>query len=163
MPDPSHLCNIHHSSWQCRILNPLSEARDWAYNLMVANQIRFCCTKMGTPIMNISWVWNRTLPQGCNVVSWLLLPGLCVPSLPWLATALWNSGNVQEARASSLNTRNEGHRRACARDPHRALLSFAVRRNFIHVIPFIFSGKICDDVISLVLWVPLTLCETHRT
>ena len=28
MPDPSHVCNLHHSSRQCRILNPLSEARD---------------------------------------------------------------------------------------------------------------------------------------
>uniref|UniRef100_A0A8D1N3X5 Uncharacterized protein n=1 Tax=Sus scrofa TaxID=9823 RepID=A0A8D1N3X5_PIG len=26
--DLSHVCNLHHSSWQCRILNPLSEARD---------------------------------------------------------------------------------------------------------------------------------------
>ena len=28
MPDPSHICDPHHSSQQCRILNPLSEARD---------------------------------------------------------------------------------------------------------------------------------------
>ena len=28
MPDPSHICSLHHSSGQCRILNPLSEARD---------------------------------------------------------------------------------------------------------------------------------------
>ena len=26
--NPSHVCNLHHSSWQCQILNPLSEARD---------------------------------------------------------------------------------------------------------------------------------------
>ena len=26
--DPSHICNLHRSSWQHRILNPLSEARD---------------------------------------------------------------------------------------------------------------------------------------
>ena len=26
--DLSHICDLHHSSWQCRILNPLSEARD---------------------------------------------------------------------------------------------------------------------------------------
>ena len=29
-----HVCDLHHSSWQRRILNPLSEARDWTYNLM---------------------------------------------------------------------------------------------------------------------------------
>ena len=28
MPDLNHICNLHHSSQQCRILNPLSEARD---------------------------------------------------------------------------------------------------------------------------------------
>ena len=24
-PDPSHICDLHHSSWQCRILNPLAK------------------------------------------------------------------------------------------------------------------------------------------
>ena len=28
MPDLSHTCNLHHSSQQCQILNPLMEARD---------------------------------------------------------------------------------------------------------------------------------------
>ena len=28
MPDLSRICYLHHSSWQCRILNPLSDARD---------------------------------------------------------------------------------------------------------------------------------------
>ena len=28
MLDPSHVCNLHHSLLQCRILNPLNEARD---------------------------------------------------------------------------------------------------------------------------------------
>ena len=27
-PDPSHVCDLHHSSWQLWLLNPLSEARD---------------------------------------------------------------------------------------------------------------------------------------
>ena len=27
-PDPSHICDLHYSSWQCQMLNPLSEARD---------------------------------------------------------------------------------------------------------------------------------------
>ena len=26
--DPSHVCDLHHSSWQRQILNPLSKARD---------------------------------------------------------------------------------------------------------------------------------------
>ena len=31
MRDPSHICDLHHSSRQCQILNPLSEARDQTY------------------------------------------------------------------------------------------------------------------------------------
>ena len=49
MPDPSHVCDLHHSSQQHGIPNPLSEARDQTHNLIVASQIRFCCTTTGTP------------------------------------------------------------------------------------------------------------------
>ena len=49
MPDPSFICNLHQSSWQHRILNPLNEARDWTHNLMVPSWIRFCWATMGTP------------------------------------------------------------------------------------------------------------------
>ena len=37
--DLSCVYNLHHSSWQCRILNPLSKARDRTCILMDANQI----------------------------------------------------------------------------------------------------------------------------
>ena len=39
-PDPSHVCDLYHSSWQCRILNPLSKGRDRTCNLMVPSRIR---------------------------------------------------------------------------------------------------------------------------
>ena len=32
--DPSCICDLHHSSQQHQILNPLSEARDWTHVLM---------------------------------------------------------------------------------------------------------------------------------
>ena len=38
-PDPTCACNLHHSSWQRQILNPLSEARDRTRNLMVPRWI----------------------------------------------------------------------------------------------------------------------------
>ena len=41
--------NLHHSSQQPRIFNPLSEARDWTRSLMGTSWIRFPCTTMGTP------------------------------------------------------------------------------------------------------------------
>ena len=37
----SHIYNLHHSSQQCWILNPLSEARDQIHMLMDTAQIRF--------------------------------------------------------------------------------------------------------------------------
>ena len=46
--DPSHICELHHSSRQCRILNPPSEARDQTCNLMVPRWILFHCTMTGT-------------------------------------------------------------------------------------------------------------------
>ena len=49
MQDPSRGCNLHHSSQQRWISNPLSEAREQIHNLMVPSQIRFHCATMGTP------------------------------------------------------------------------------------------------------------------
>ena len=48
MLDPSRVCNLHHSSWQCWILNPLSEARDPTLTLMVPSRIHFCSTTTGS-------------------------------------------------------------------------------------------------------------------
>ena len=50
-PDPSHVCDLYHSSRQCGILN----SRDRTHNLMVPSQICFCCTTMGTPVSYHFW------------------------------------------------------------------------------------------------------------
>ena len=47
--DLSQVCDLHHSSQQCRILNPLSEARLRTRLLMDTGQIRFHCATPGTP------------------------------------------------------------------------------------------------------------------
>ena len=52
-PDPSHVCNLHHSLWQLGILNPLSEAGDRTCFLMDASQIHFHWATMGTPIYGV--------------------------------------------------------------------------------------------------------------
>ena len=38
MQDLSRVGDLHHSSWQCQILNPLNEARDRTHILMDTNQ-----------------------------------------------------------------------------------------------------------------------------
>ena len=53
MQDLSHVCDLHHSSQQGQILNPLSKARDRTHNLMVPSQIHFHCVTMGTPLLFI--------------------------------------------------------------------------------------------------------------
>ena len=47
--DPSHTGNLHHSSWQHRVPNPLSEARDGTRVLADPGQVCFCCATAGTP------------------------------------------------------------------------------------------------------------------
>ena len=61
-PDPSCVCDLHHSSSQRRILNPLSEARDQTRNLMVPSWIHFHCTTMGIPGLNL---WSTSLTGLC--------------------------------------------------------------------------------------------------
>ena len=60
--DLSHICDVHHSSWQCRILNPLSEDRDRTHNFMVPSQIHFHCATMGIPLKK-THVSPQTLNQ----------------------------------------------------------------------------------------------------
>ena len=59
MWDPSHVCNLHPSSWQRPILNPLSEARDRTHNLMVPSRNNFRCATTGTPRRRISKIQDE--------------------------------------------------------------------------------------------------------
>ena len=47
--DPSCVFDLHHRSWQCRIFNPLSKARDRTHNPMVLGFVNHWAT-MGTLI-----------------------------------------------------------------------------------------------------------------
>ena len=56
MSDPSHICDLHHSSWQRWILNLLSKARDRTLNLLVPSRVRFCCaTVLHELIWGFKW------------------------------------------------------------------------------------------------------------
>ena len=50
MQEPSHICNLHHSSWQRWILNPLSEGRDQILIPMDLSWVHYRWATTGTPI-----------------------------------------------------------------------------------------------------------------
>ena len=58
--DPSCVCNLHHSSQQCQLLNPLREARDQTRILMDTSRIHFHCATTGTP-----WTFYYFSGKGC--------------------------------------------------------------------------------------------------
>ena len=49
-PDPNRICNLHHSSLQHWILNPLSKARNRTYVLTDSSRFLTCWATTGTPI-----------------------------------------------------------------------------------------------------------------
>ena len=49
--DPSCVCDLHHSLWQHRILNPLSEARDQTHVLMDTSQFHYCLAMTRIPAL----------------------------------------------------------------------------------------------------------------
>ena len=49
MQDLSCIFNLHHSSWQCWILNPLSKAGDPTCVLVDTSWVHFCWATTGTP------------------------------------------------------------------------------------------------------------------
>ena len=49
MTDQSRVCNLHHSSWQWQILNPLSKARDQTIILIDTGWVHFHWATIGTP------------------------------------------------------------------------------------------------------------------
>ena len=62
--DLSRVCNLHHSSRQHQILNPLSGARNRTHNLMDTSWILFRCITMGTRVtfplyISDSWLGVR--------------------------------------------------------------------------------------------------------
>ena len=63
MQDLSRVCDLHHSSWQHQILNPLSEARDQIRILMDTSLVRYHWAMMGTPEIYVNskaaCVWGK--------------------------------------------------------------------------------------------------------
>ena len=80
MPDPSCIRDLHHSSRQHQILNPLSEFRDRICNLKVPSQIHFCCATMGTPC---SWVLANIQADAKQSGKERFCSESCPRAIPW--------------------------------------------------------------------------------
>lgn len=50
MQDPSCVCDLHHRSWQCQILNPQNTAGDWTCNLIDTRCVRSLLSHSGNSI-----------------------------------------------------------------------------------------------------------------
>ena len=74
--DASRIWDLHPSSWQSRLLNPLREARDRAHNLMVPSRIRFYSATMRTPSL------LQFLKKNILHPSVLVIPQVCTEGLP---------------------------------------------------------------------------------
>ena len=59
MPDPSRICDLHCSSQQCQVLNPLSRDRDQTCILMDTGQVHYHWAMTGTPchILDSIYKW----------------------------------------------------------------------------------------------------------
>ena len=88
MPDLSHICKLYHSSWQCWIFNPLSEARGWTWILIGTSQVHYCWATIGTPLHNLdsTYKWYHiTLSLGYYMLLQMALLLLWHYSFLWLS------------------------------------------------------------------------------
>ena len=69
MQKPSHICDLHHSSWQRQILNPLSEARDRTHSLMDTIQVLKLLSHNRNSIFSFAFCTCSVLKTG-SVPSW---------------------------------------------------------------------------------------------
>ena len=64
------VCDLHDSSWQHQILNPVREAGNRICVLMDAGQIRFCGATMETLTITLKQHFSGDM-EGCSAFSWL--------------------------------------------------------------------------------------------
>ena len=102
-PNLSHVCDLHHSSQQHWMLNPLSSSRDGTRILMDTSWIRFCCATTGIP---------REFPQEYFSELNASSPGLL---LPWFTFSLsWPISKPGPPRIAVCVHDVPGHWAMCA-------------------------------------------------
>ena len=89
MLDPSHICNLHHSSRQNQILNPLREARDRTHILMDTSWICYCWAKQNSQSSWILWVKNL----GC-IVRMTSVCAISIRDFSWTHEIIWDDSRA---------------------------------------------------------------------
>ena len=78
MPDPSHIWDLCCNLWQCWILNPLSEARDWAHILMDTSQVLNPMSHNGNSLLTEIVIVNCSLKKECPPILFFPAKWACV-------------------------------------------------------------------------------------
>ena len=101
--DPSHICDLHHSSRQRQIPNPLSEARGQTHNLMVPGWIHFPCTTTGTPPSSFQYpTYLKTLGKA-QFIRLGLLKDMSFSFVSYLETGSIGTEEFLFCKADTLN------------------------------------------------------------
>ena len=91
MPELSHICDLHHSSWEHQILNPLIEARNRTPILMDTSWVLYCLATTGTP-----YVWYLMCLLFCHFAAEGMYPRIGSGTHPYsLQAKQINSGKVK--------------------------------------------------------------------
>jgi len=111
--DPSCICDLHHSSQQHRILNPLSKAKDHTCIFMDTSQIHFCCTTTGIPIYILPNLWHMEVPgaRGQSGAAAASLHHSNATAMPDLSSICNLCCSLQQQQ--TLNTLNKATGRTC--------------------------------------------------
>uniref|UniRef100_A0A4X1WCH5 Uncharacterized protein n=1 Tax=Sus scrofa TaxID=9823 RepID=A0A4X1WCH5_PIG len=107
--DPSHICDLHHSSQQCWILNPLSEARDQTCDLMDTRQVHNPLSHGGNSMFTtiLTFVPKRCLKPGSSALTPAAGPTLCSPFSPGAHLSCAGEGLGHLAVPPSVTGRDE--------------------------------------------------------
>ena len=114
-PDPNCVCDLHHSSQQRWILNPLIEAGDRTHNLMVPNRIHLLTTEPQRELLELytinGWIHVRLNNAVFKKIAFTefsffrALPAACKSSQA--------RGRIRAAAAGLLHSHSTDPRRIC--------------------------------------------------
>ena len=124
-PDLSCICDLHRSLQQHRILDPLSQAKDWPCIFMDTSQVCYHWATMGTPLCPF-------LKLDClSFHCWWWVFKICSDAWPYQIQELKKISHVLWVAFAFLTASLEVHRFSISMRPTRLLTSAGL---FIHIV-----------------------------